>query len=55
MFNLFKNNKLIAKFKFWEDAVEFVEELRRLNPNEIDRRLFEVKCNNDIIKIWSRK
>lgn len=55
MFDLYKNKKLIAKFKYWEDAVDFIEELKRLNPNEIDRRDYKVKSNRDVIKEWHRK
>lgn len=55
MFSLYKNDELIAEFRHWEDAVDFIEELKRLNPYEVDRRNFEVKINNDVIKIWSRR
>lgn len=55
MFGLYKNKELIAEFKHWEDAVDFIEELKRLNPNEIDRRSFEVKINDDSIKKWYRR
>lgn len=55
MFVLYKNQKPLARFQFWEDAEDFVNELKRLNPNEIDRRQFVIKCYNDMIKKWSRR
>ncbi len=55
MFDLYKKDKLIAHFQFWDDAEDFIEELKRLNSNEIDRREFKVMINNDIIKFWNRK
>ena len=55
VFELYKNNNLIARFRFWEDSVDFIEELKRLNSYEVDRRDFKVKIKNDIIKVWSRK
>ncbi len=55
MFGLYKNDKLLALFQFWEDAESFVEELKALNPNIIDRKNFTVRINNDIIKSWNRK
>ena len=48
MFDLYKKDKLIAHFQFWDDAEDFIEELKRLNSNEIDRREFKVMINNAI-------
>lgn len=55
MFKLLKNNKLILTAKYWEDLVSFVEILKKYNKNEINRKEFVVKCNNDTIYLWKRK
>lgn len=58
MFCLYKNKKLIAYFYCWEDAVDFIEELKNLNHDFIDRRNFKIISNNgsnEIIKEWYRK
>ena len=41
--------------KYYEDLEEFVEELKRLNPKWVDRREFEVRMGNEIMKRWKRK
>lgn len=53
--SLYKNGKLIMVAKYYEDLEEFVEELKRLNPKWVDRREFEVRMGEDVMKIWKRK
>ncbi|MBQ3413854.1 MAG: hypothetical protein IJH39_00570 [Clostridia bacterium] len=55
MFTLYKEQKALLNCRYWEDLVEFVEELKKLNKKYVDRRTFTVKCNNEIIYYWNRK
>ena len=54
-FALVKDNKILMVAKSWEDLEYFVEELKRLNPEFVDRREFKVVSGNEIIKDWKRK
>lgn len=52
---LYREDKLILE-GMWEDLVNFVEELKELNPKMIDRKDFKVKDSEGfIIKEWKRK
>ena len=52
---LYREDKLILE-GMWEDLVNFVEELKELNPKTIDRKDFKVKDSEEfIIKEWKRK
>lgn len=51
---LYRNKKLIM-VGFWEDLESFVEELKKLNPKTIDRREFEIKVGEEVLKRWNRK
>ncbi len=52
---LYREDKLILE-GMWEDLVNFVEELKELNPKTIDRKDFKVKDSEGfIIKEWKRK
>ena len=55
MFTLYKNNKAILNAKYWEDLVDFVNELKFLNKRFVDRREFTVKSQNEIIYSCIRK
>ena len=55
MFTLYKNNKLLLTAPYWEDLVSFVDIMKRYTKNEIHRKEFVVKCNNDTIYYWKRK
>lgn len=55
MFTLYKNNKPILNGRYWEDFVEFVEELKKLNKNFVDRREFSVKSYEEVLYSWNRK
>ena len=56
MFVLYKNDKPLLHCKYWEDLVEFVEELKRINNKEfVDRREFTVKSGNEVLYRWHRK
>ncbi len=54
-FALYKNNKLIGVAKHFEDLEDFIEELKRLNKNWIDRREFKIMSGNEVIREWKRK
>lgn len=52
---LYKNDKLLLK-GLWEDLEDFVEELKKLNPNFVDRRTFTIiAVDGCVIKNWDRK
>ena len=56
MFILLKNDKPLLRSKYWEDLENFVEELKDLNKNYVDRREFKkIKKSNEIMKQWNRK
>lgn len=56
MFTLYKNGKPLLNAKYWEDLVDFVEELKKCNNKKfVDRREFEVKSYNETIYFWSRR
>lgn len=55
MFVLYKNNKPILRGRYWEDLVDFVEELKELNKKYVDRREFVVKSNDEILYNWNRR
>ena len=56
MFTLYKNNKPLLNAKYWEDLVEFVEELKKCNNKKfVDRREFTVKSFDEVIYYWNRK
>lgn len=51
---LYKNDKAILS-GLWEDLIDFVEEIKLLNYDFIDRREFKVcGIGGDIIKEWAR-
>ena len=54
-FALCKNNKILCVAKYFEDLEYFVEELKRFNPNTIDRRDFKIISGDQIIREWKRK
>ena len=51
---LYKKDKMLIA-GYWEDLEYFVEELKRLNPECIDRREFTIRIGNEILKRWGRK
>lgn len=52
---LYKNNKILLR-GMKEDLESFVEELKYLNKNYVDRREFKIiSPSGDIIKEWRRK
>lgn len=55
MFTLYKNGKILLLGQYWEDLVDFVDELKKLNKKYIDRREFVVKSYNDVLYSWNRK
>ena len=55
MATLYINNKPIQNSKHWEDLVEFIEELKKLNPKFVDRRNFIVKSCDQVMYSWNRK
>lgn len=55
MFVLYKNGKGILCSRYWEDLVDFVEELKNLNKKFVDRRDFVVKSGNEVLYCWKRK
>ena len=55
MFVLYKNNKAFLRGKYWEDLVDFVEELKDLNKKFVDRREFVVKSDNEILYNWIKR
>ena len=54
-FALYKNNKIIGVSKNYEDIEDFVEKLKILNPEEIDRRKYTIQSGETIIKFWTKK
>lgn len=55
MVTLYRNNIPILNAKHWEDLVEFIEELKRLNPKFVDRRDFIVKSYDQVMYSWNKK
>lgn len=55
IFTLYKSNKPILNGRYWEDLVEFVEELKELNKKFVDRRKFVVKSYDEVLYTWNRK
>lgn len=52
---LYREDELLLK-GMWEDLVDFVEELKELNPKTIDRKDFKVKDSEGfIIKEWRKR
>lgn len=52
---LYKNDKLLLK-GMCEDLEQFVEDLKELNKNYVDRREFKILTSDGyIIKEWYRK
>lgn len=56
MFELIKNNEILMTGKYWEDLEQFVEDVKKLNPHEIDRRQFKIKFmnSNEVFKEWKK-
>ena len=52
---LYKNDKLLL-IGLWEDLIDFVEAIKKLNNDFIDRREFNVLyADKSIAKKWTRK
>ena len=52
---LYKKNKCLLR-GMYEDLINFVEELKELNPNIVDRKEFKIiSPSGDILKQWYRK
>lgn len=52
---LYKNDKLLLIGK-WEDLESFVEELKKINSDFVDRRTFKIiTADSLVLKKWSRK
>lgn len=52
---LYKNNKLLLR-GMMEDLENFVEELKELNPNFVNRKEFKILSpTGELIKEWYRK
>lgn len=52
---LYKNDKLLLR-GMWEDLVDFVEELKELNPKFVNRKEFKVLDSEGyVLKEWFRK
>jgi hypothetical protein len=52
---LYKNKKCLLR-GMYEDLINFVEELKYLNPKYVDRKEFKViSPSGDILKQWYRK
>lgn len=52
---LYKNDKPLLR-GMWEDLEAFVEELKKINPNFVDRREFKIlSSDGSILKKWNRK
>lgn len=51
---LYKKDKMLIA-GYWEDLEYFVEELKRLNPECINRREFTIRIGDEILKRWGRK
>jgi hypothetical protein len=54
MFELWAFNKMIARGKHWEDIEDFINELKKLNPNTVDRKNYKIMCNGEVIVDWKR-
>lgn len=53
--SLYKNDRLLM-YGMWEDLVDFVEEIKRMNTDFIDRREFKViLIDGSVIKEWKQK
>ena len=55
MFELWAFGKKIANGKHWEDIEDFINELKELNPNTVDRRNYKVLYDGIIYAEWKRK
>ena len=55
MFVLYRKEKAILAAKYWEDLVDFDNELKELNKKYVDRRDFVVKSCDEILYSWHRK
>lgn len=52
---LYKNDKLLLR-GMWEDLVDFVEELKELNPKFVNRKDFKILDSGGyVLKEWFRK
>lgn len=52
---LYKNDKLLLR-GMWEDLVDFVEELKELNPKFVNRKDFKILDSEGyVLKEWFRK
>lgn len=52
---LYKDDRLLLR-GMWEDLESFVEELKELNPNFVDRRTFIIiTVDGYVLKKWDRK
>lgn len=52
---LYNNDKLLLR-GMWEDLVDFVEELKELNPKFVNRKEFKVLDSEGyVLKEWFRK
>lgn len=52
---LYKNEKCLLR-GMWEDLIDFVEELKELNPNYVDKREFKILSpSGDVLKQWFKK
>lgn len=52
---LYKNDKLLLR-GMWEDLVDFVEELKKLNPKFVNRKDFKILDSEGyVLKEWFRK
>ena len=54
-FALVKDEKILFVSKYYENLEYFVEELKRLNPKYADRREFEIRSGDEIVKKWERR
>ncbi len=54
-FALYKNNKILLVAKYFEDLEYFVEKLKKINPNTIDRREFKIISGDEVVREWKRK
>lgn len=52
---LYKNNKCLLR-GMYEDLINFVEELKCLNPKFVDRKEFKIiSSSGETLKQWFRK
>lgn len=52
---LYKNNNCLLR-RMYEGLINFVEELKYLNPKYVDRKEFKIiSPSGDILKQWYRK